>query len=204
MKGKEILQACEQAWTMTTNKWWQWWNQAKQYRLKSGPPVMKRLGIHKTVSDIKLMLATKYVGLALTQQWTNSSQLTQVLSCVYQRWACCLRQKNKPAFIIKPRLILVSHTDNLCWNIRSNQQRHMLIQNLTRNTSRPNITPGQILFYITNCIPIDFMLNENFHTNTHVWNILSHQNDCWQRRVILVTYGCYKSNPYFVRNISHQ
>ena len=37
-----------------------------------------------------------------------------------------------PALIIKPRLILVAHTDDLGWNNTSNQQQQMLIQNLNR------------------------------------------------------------------------
>ena len=37
-----------------------------------------------------------------------------------------------------------------------------------------------------------------------VGNHLSHRNDCRQRGVIWVTYRCYNSNPYLVRNISHQ
>ena len=45
-----------------------------------------------------------------------------------------LEAKSMPALIIKPRLILVAHTDDLGWNKTSNQQQQMLIQNLNRIT----------------------------------------------------------------------
>ena len=38
------------------------------------------------------------------------------------------------------------------------------------------------------------MFKENFPTNTQVWYCLSHWNDCRQRGVIGVTYGCYNRN----------
>ena len=57
-----------------------------------------------------------------------------------------LEAKSMPALIIKPRLILVTHTDYLCWNITSNQQGEMFVQNLYRIISKPNVTPGQILY----------------------------------------------------------
>ena len=53
-----------------------------------------------------------------------------------------LEAKSMPALIIKPRLILVAHTDDLGWNKTSNQQQRMLIQNLNRIVSRSNVTPG--------------------------------------------------------------
>ena len=92
-----------------------------------------------------------------------------------------IEAQSLPALIIKPRLILVAHTDDLGWNKTSNQQRQMLIQNLNRIVSRPNAIPGQIMYYNTNCIPIDLMFKENFPINTQVWNSLSHRNDCQQR-----------------------
>ena len=78
-----------------------------------------------------------------------------------------------PTLIIKPRLILVKHTDDLIWNMTSNQQGQMFIQNLNRIVSKPNVTPGQILYCTTDCIPVDLMFEENFPTNTLVWNRLT-------------------------------
>ena len=84
---------------------------------------------------------------------------------------------------------LVAHTDDHGWNKTSNQQQRMLIQNLNRIVSRPNVTPGHMLYRTTNCIPIDFMVKENFPTYTHVWNSLDHRNDYRQIGVIWVTYA---------------
>ena len=68
--------------------------------------------------------------------------------------------------IIKPRFILVAHTDDHGWYITSNQQGQMFVQNLNRIVSKPYVMPGQIPCYITDCIPIDLMLQENFPSNT--------------------------------------
>ena len=80
----------------------------------------------------------------------------------------------------------------------------MFVQNLNRIISKPNDTPWQILYCTSDCIPVDLMFEENFHTNTQVWNVMSHRNDCRQRWAIWVTYQCHNSNPYQVRDISHQ
>ena len=56
-----------------------------------------------------------------------------------------LEARSMPALIIKPRLIIVPHTDNLGWNKTTNQQQQMLIQNLNRIVSRPNVMRRQIL-----------------------------------------------------------
>ena len=107
-----------------------------------------------------------------------------------------LEAKSMPASIIKPRLILVAHTDDLCWNITSKQQGEMFVQNLNRIVSKRNVIPGQILYFTADCISVDSMFEGNFHSYTLVWNCLSHRNDCRQRLVIRVTNGCYNSNPY--------
>ena len=106
-----------------------------------------------------------------------------------------LEVKTMPELVVKPRLILVAHTDDLGWNITSNQQQQMLVQDFNRIVGRPNTTPGQILYCTPNCISIDLMFKENFPSNTQVWKSMSHRNDCRQRRVIRVTYGCCNSNP---------
>ena len=46
-----------------------------------------------------------------------------------------LEAKSTPALIIKPKLILVTHTDDLGWNITSDQNGQMLIQNINRIVS---------------------------------------------------------------------
>ena len=95
-----------------------------------------------------------------------------------------LETKSISALIIKPRLILVKHTDDLGWYITSNQQGQMFIQNLNRIISKPNVVSEQILYCTTDCIPVDLMFQENFPTNTDVWNHLRQQKDCRQRGVI--------------------
>ena len=72
------------------------------------------------------------------------------------------------ALILKPRIIIVTHTDDLGWYITSNQQGQMIIQNLNRIVSKPNVMPGQILFCTTDCILVDLTFQGNFPTNTHV------------------------------------
>ena len=52
-----------------------------------------------------------------------------------QKMSLLLEAKSMPALIIKPRLVLVTYTDGLGWNITSNQQGQMFIQNLNRIVS---------------------------------------------------------------------
>ena len=95
-----------------------------------------------------------------------------------------LEAKSINASIIKPRLILVSHTDDLGWYITSNRQGKMFVQNLNRIIRKPNVTSRQFSCCTTDSIIIDLMFQENFPTHTHVLNRLSHRNDCRQRGVI--------------------
>ena len=64
-----------------------------------------------------------------------------------------------PALIIKPRLILVTQTDDLGWYITSNQQGKMFVKNLYRIVRKTNITPRQFPYCTTYSIPIDLMFN---------------------------------------------
>ena len=89
-----------------------------------------------------------------------------------------LEAKSMPALIIKPRFILVTHTDDLGRYITSNQQGKMFVQNLNRIARKPNVTPRQFPYCTSDSIPIDLMFQENFPTHTRVWNCLSHRNDC--------------------------
>ena len=54
-----------------------------------------------------------------------------------------LEPKSMPAIISKPRLILVSHTDDLGWYITSNQQEKMFVPNLKRIARKPNVITRQ-------------------------------------------------------------
>ena len=105
---------------------------------------MRRLGIHKniTVSGTKLTLGLRvgFIGSHLTVDklfLVNPRAITGPL-----KMSLLLEAKSMPALIINSRLVLVAHTDDLGWNKTSNQQQQMLIQNLNRIVSRPNVTPG--------------------------------------------------------------
>ena len=143
--------------TTSTNKQWQWRTQAEHSRLKSGPPLMRRLGIHKNilVSDTKLMLGL-WVGFICSH--LTADKLFPVNSRAITgspKMSFLLEAKGMSALIITQRLILVAHMADLAW--MSNQQQQILIQNLNRIASRPNVTKGQILHCTTNCIPINLM-----------------------------------------------
>ena len=45
---------------------------------------------------------------------------------------------------------------------RKNQQGQILVQNLNRIVSKPNVRPGQILYCTADCIRIDIMFQETF------------------------------------------
>ena len=112
--------------------------------LRVDHPFMRRLGLHQNipVSGTKLMLGLRvgFIGSHLTVDKlfpVNPRAITGPPKMSY-----LLEAKSVPEVIIKPRLILVAHTDDLGWNKTSNQQQQMLIQNLNRIVSRPNVTPG--------------------------------------------------------------
>ena len=98
-------------------------DEAEHSRLKSGPPLMRRLSIHKNIpASVTKLTQGRRVGFIISQtwQWTNSSLLTESdhgstkdehPSCG-QKHACIDHH---------PRLILVTHTDDLGWNKTSYQ-----------------------------------------------------------------------------------
>ena len=53
-----------------------------------------------------------------------------------------LEDKSVPALIIKPRLIFLTHMDDLGWYITSNKQGQMFDRNFNRIVSKQNGTPG--------------------------------------------------------------
>ena len=126
------------------------------------------LGVHKNipVSNTKLTLGLRvgFVSSHLTEDklfLVNARAITGP-----PKMSLLLEVKSTPALIVKPRLILVMHTDDLGRYITPNQQRQMLVQNLKKIVSRPNVTPRQVLYYTTNCIPINLVFQENFPTNS--------------------------------------
>ena len=106
---------------------------------------MRGLNVHKNipVSINKLMLIIR-VGFI-------SSHLIADKLFLVNPWAITdppkmsllLEAKSMPELIIKPRFILVTHTDDLGWSITSNQQEKMFFQKFNRIVRKPNVTPMQ-------------------------------------------------------------
>ena len=166
--------------TTHINKRRQWRTRAEHRRLKSGLPLMRGLDIHKN-SHVSVTKLTIGLRLGFISSHLTANKLFPVNPRAITgppKMSLLLEAKSMPALIIKPRLILVTQTDDFRWNITSNQQGRKFVQNLNRIVSKPNVAPGQILYHTTDCIPVDLMFEENFSTNTQVWNGLSHRNDC--------------------------
>ena len=127
---------------------------------------MKGLDIHKNspVSVPKLTLGLRVCFISSNLTTNKLFPVTTRAITGPPKMSLLLEAKSMPALIIKPRFILVTHTDDLGWNITSNQQGQMSVQNLNRIVSKPNVTPGQILYCTTDCIPVDLMFEENFPT----------------------------------------
>ena len=159
---------------------------------------MRGLDIHKnspvSVTKLTLGIWVGFINSHLTANKLFPVNLRAITSP--PNMSLLVGAKSMPALIIKPRLIRVTHTDHVGWNMTSNQHGLMFVQNLNRIDSKPNVTPGQILYCTPDFIPDDLMFEENFPTNTQVWNRLSHRNVCRQRGVIWVTYRCYNSNQH--------
>ena len=104
---------------------------------------MRELGVYKNipVSDTKLTLGLR-VG-SISSQLTADKLFPVNPRAIPgpQKMSLLLEVKSTPELIVKPRFILVTHTDDLGRYITRNQQGQMLVQNLNMIVSRPNITP---------------------------------------------------------------
>ena len=107
---------------------------------------MREQGIHKHIpfSETKLTLGLR-LG-SISSHFTldklfavNPRGITGPLKV-----SLLLDAKSTPVLIIKLRLIHVAHMDDFGLYITSNQQGQMLVRNLNRIVSRPNVMPGQI------------------------------------------------------------
>ena len=108
--------------------------------------------------------------MALTRQQKKSSQLIREITGP-PKMSLPLEAQSMPALIIKPRLIIVTHTDYFCWYITSNQ----LLGRLSFKTSpglsairmlpqsRSSIAP-QTVFQLTRCCRRTFLLMHKFGT----------------------------------------
>ena len=108
---------------------------------------MRGLNVHKnipvSVTILTLSLRVGFISSHLTADKhfpVNPRAITGP-----PKMSLLLEVKSMPAMISKPRLILVSHTDDLGRYITSNQQGKMFVQNLNRMVRKPNVTPWQFL-----------------------------------------------------------
>ena len=136
----------------------------------SGPPLMRGLNVHKNIP-----VSVTKLTLGLREGFICSHLTVDKLFPVNRRaitgpkkMSLVLVVKSMPALIIKPRLILVSHTDDLGWHITSNQQGKMFVQNLTRIVRKPNVMIRQFPYCTTDSIPIELMFQENSPPHTQV------------------------------------
>ena len=102
-----------------------------------------------------------------------------------------LEAESTPELIVKPRLILVVHLDDLNWYTTSNQLGQMFIQNLNRIFSKAKCYSMADLVLHHRLFQLTWCFMEAFLLWPQVWNHLSHRNDCRQREVIWVNYWCY-------------
>ena len=86
-----------------------------------------------------------------------------------------LEVERTPAVTIKPRLILVTHTDNLSRKKRSTSSK-MHIQSLKWIASTPDTSPRELTNCITDCSPINSVFQKHPPTDTQVRNSLCHRN----------------------------
>ena len=135
-------------------------SRAKHRRLKSGPPLMRGLNVHKNipVSITKLMLGLR-VGF-ISSHLIAGKLFPRVITGPPKM------AKSMPALIIKPMFILVTHTDDLGWYITSNQQGKMFVQNLNRIARKPNVMPRQVPYCTKDSIPIHLVFQEKL-SNSH-------------------------------------
>ena len=197
--------------TTPTNKRRQWQTRAEHRRLMSGSPLMKRLDIHKdipvaiTKQTLSLLVGFSSLDLAADKLFpVDPKAFTGA-----PKKSLLLEAQSRPALIIKPRLILVSLTDDLNWYTTSNQHGHIFIQNLNWIIRQINVTPWQILYFTTNCISIDLMFQENFHTDTQVgtaWTIemIADKEEWSELPMGVTTATCTRSGTSVIRRSSVQ
>ena len=85
---------------------------------------MRGLDIHKnspvSVTKLKLSLRVGFISSHLAANKLFPVNRREIKGP--PKMSLLLKAKSMPALVIKPRLILVTRTDDLGWNIRSNQQ----------------------------------------------------------------------------------
>ena len=112
---------------------------------------MRGLDIHENidVSNTKLMLGLRVCFISSDFTANKLFPINPRAIAGPPKMSLLLEVESTSALIIEPRLILVTHTDDLCGYITSNQQGKMLVQNLHRIVRGPNVTTGEIPHCIT-------------------------------------------------------
>ena len=97
---------------------------------------MRGLDIHKN-SSVSVTKLTLGLRVGFTSSYLTANKLFPVnpRAITGPPMSLLLEAKSMPALIIKSRLIFVTHTDDLGWNITSNQQGQKFVQNLNRIVS---------------------------------------------------------------------
>ena len=100
-----------------------------------------RLNIHKNI-HVSVTKLTLCLRVGLISSHLTADKLFPVNSRAITgppKMSLLFEAKSMPAFIIKPRLILVTHNDDLGWYITSNQQGMMFIQELNGIVGKTNV-----------------------------------------------------------------
>ena len=125
---------------------------------------MRGLTVHKNI-PVSVTILTLSLQVGFISSHLPADKLIPVKPRVTMgppKMSLLLEAKSMPALIIKPGLILVSHTDDLGWCITSNQKGKMIVQNLNRIVRKQNVTPRQFPYYNTDSILIDMMFQKTF------------------------------------------
>ena len=90
---------------------------------------MRGMNIHKNI-PVYVTKLTFIFRVGFISSHLKADKLFKVNSSAItgpQKMSLLLEAKSMPALIIKLKLILVTHTDDLCWCITSNQQGQMFV-----------------------------------------------------------------------------
>ena len=133
---------------------------------------MRGLNVHKNI-PVSITKLTLGLRVGFISSYLKADKLFSVNTRAITgppKMSLMLEAKSMPALFIKPRFILVMHTDDLGWYITStaNQQGKRFVQNLNRIVRKSNVKPRQLPYCTTGRIPIDLMFQENFPTHTQV------------------------------------
>ena len=141
---------------------------------------MGTLGVHQniTVSDTKLTHSLGIYSIDPPLVMDKHIPVNQRTITSLPEMGNLLDVECKPAVIIKPRFILVTHTDHLSGNKTFNLQRQMHVQPLNWIVSTLDTSPRQHTYCITYCSPINPVFQKHPPANTQVRNSLCHRNGC--------------------------